>query len=393
MSKEIWLGPVLGNNRERLLTRCADLISRGETDRLLYIAASHPLLDLVTEKLLDGKDIHGVWGEFPVYLFRGFVRRVLSSAIVSEARPSGRARLGAEPSLTVGLLTPAPDEHTNATLPPRVAIDREELPLRRSLISQLIKQFGAAGNLKAIKPLAYSDGCVNTIASLIGELQRAGKTPEEFRNVVEERASESATETQRHREIAKGRKNLQERNSTPRSQVDFDREVALIYSAYVEALNGFGLTDEDADQLRALQILRGELDTRKVSVPWLESIDLLVLDGFFDFTPVQGEILRCLIPAIPNVIVNLNGDERNQEIFRPFQSTIEQLTSIVDFEVKTNDEIAPVSRALAPLREQLFNAEVQVASPTVREGSEAGRMPAVRPQDAGAPGGAHKSGK
>jgi NAD(P)-dependent dehydrogenase (short-subunit alcohol dehydrogenase family) len=33
--------------------------------------------------------------------------------------------------------------------------------------------------------LANRDGCVNTIATLIGELQRAGKTPDEFRKVVE----------------------------------------------------------------------------------------------------------------------------------------------------------------------------------------------------------------
>ncbi|HEX7530268.1 MAG TPA: hypothetical protein VF333_03925, partial [Pyrinomonadaceae bacterium] len=80
MSKEIWLGPVLGNNRERLLARCADYVSTGQAGRLLYIAASHPLLDLVTEKLLDGNEARGVWGEFPVYLFRGFVRRILASA-------------------------------------------------------------------------------------------------------------------------------------------------------------------------------------------------------------------------------------------------------------------------------------------------------------------------
>jgi len=89
LAKEIWLGPVLGRNRERLLARCAEYVARGQAGRLLYIAASHPLLDLVTEKLLDGKQAQGVWGEFPVYLFRGFVRRVLSSAIVSEARPPG----------------------------------------------------------------------------------------------------------------------------------------------------------------------------------------------------------------------------------------------------------------------------------------------------------------
>src|SRR6266581_6532390 len=102
MAKEIWLGPVLGTNRERLLARCAEYIDRGQADRLLYIAASHPLLDLVTEKLLDGKNAQGVWGEFPVYLFRGFVRRILSEALVSEARPSGRATQQNGPLLTRG---------------------------------------------------------------------------------------------------------------------------------------------------------------------------------------------------------------------------------------------------------------------------------------------------
>src|SRR5260221_3557493 len=178
MAREIWLGPVLGNHRERLLRRCAEYVSQGQAERLLYIAASHPLLDLVTEKLLDGKQAQGVWGEFPVYLFRGLVRRVLSGAI----------------------------ESGNATsVAPRVAIDGEEWHLRRSLISQIIKQLSAAGKLKAIRPLANRDGCVNTIATLIGELQRAGKTPDEFRQVVADREREIATEAQRHREGPKGK--------------------------------------------------------------------------------------------------------------------------------------------------------------------------------------------
>jgi ATP-dependent helicase/DNAse subunit B len=351
VTKEIWLGPVLGNNRERLLRRCAEYVSRGQAERLLYIAASHPLLDLVTDKLLDGKQRHGIWGEFPVYLFRGLVRRILSGAI---------------------------DTETGKILPPRVPIDREELPLRKSLISQIIKQLSAAGRLRAVKPLANRDGCVNTIASLIGELQRAGKTPEEFQRAVEERAAESGIAEQ-----------VDRKTNSPRSQLDFDREVALIYEAYAESLDRFNLTDEDADQLRALQVLRGEVDGSAVSLPWLDQVELLVVDGFFDFTPVQGEILKQLIPMVPDVIVNLNGDSRNTEIFRPFQSTIEHLESIAEFEVSTSEEVAEVCEELAPLRERLFNVDAE-SGPIGGGGSleideaQAG-MPAVRPQDAGAP--------
>ena len=298
MPKEIWLGPVLGTQRERLLTRCAEYVARGETDRLIYIAASHPLLDLATQRILDGQNARGVWGEFPFYLFRGFVRRVLSSA---------------------------------SDVAPRVPIDREELPLRHSLISQIIKQLAEAGSLPAMQRLANRDGCVSTVASLIGELQRAGKAAEEFQAIIESRVID-------HQEP-------ETKDQRSKSQSDFDSDVALIYAKYSEALDRFGLTDEDADQLRALQILRGYADH------WLDSVDLLVLDGFFDFTPVQGEMLRLLIPRIPNVIVNVNHDPRNEEIFQPFQSTIEQLKAIAKFE-----EIkCPEPPTSIDLRARLFN--------------------------------------
>src|SRR5215468_1099698 len=339
MPKEIWLGPVLGTQRERLLALCAEYVAKGENDRLIYIAASHPLLDLATQRILDGQNAHGVWGEFPFYLFRGFVRRVLSSAQESTA-----------PSLTVGLL-------------PRVPIDREELPLRHSLISQVIKQLAGARQLPAIQRLANRDGCVTTVASLIGELQRAGTTAEEFQAIIESRS----VEDQSPKTKAPG----------PKSQSDFDRDVALIYLKYSEALDRFGLTDEDADQMRALQILRGDV----AQTSWLDNTHLLVLDGFFDFTPVQGEMLRLLIPRVPNVIVNVNHDPRNEQIFQPFQSTIEQLKAIAKFDLVTSDEAAVVSEGLVPLREKLFNvSDVRDKSPTVREGADPGRIPATRPK-------------
>jgi len=320
MPKEIWLGPVLETNRERLLARCVEYVANGETDRLLYIAASHPLLDLATQTVLDGKNAHGVWGEFPFYLFRGFVRRVLAS--------------GTAPA-------------------PRVPIDREELPLRHSLISQIIKQLAGAGKLPAMKRLANRDGCVNTIATLIGELQRAGKTAEEFASIVESRAEESQVSSLK--------------SQAGKSQIDFDRDVSLIYSSYSNALAHFGLTDADADQLEALQMLRGDEPSA-----WLDNIDLLVLDGFFDFTPVQGEMLRLLIQRIPKVIVNINYDDRNPQIFQTFQSTIEQLESIADFE-----EIRAAESPSADLRANLFNSGgARGSSPTMREGVAAGRMPA-----------------
>jgi ATP-dependent helicase/DNAse subunit B len=320
LSKEIWLGPLLGNNRSRLIQRCATLVHEGKSDTFLYLAASHPLLELATEQILDGAKNCGLWGELPVYLFRGFVRRILSTART---------------------------EHTGDRLAPRVPIDRDELPLMRSLVSQILARLAAMGQLKAIGPLANREGCVNTIATLIGEIERAAKSPTDLADIIAARRSDLTPETN---------KTPLARERGAHSQIDFDQEVALIYATYSDVLNRHQLTEQDTDQLRALAVLSGEIDGQRLQLPWLADVQLLVLDGFFDFTPVQGEILQRLIPQIPEVVVNLNHDNRNQEIFVPFRETIDRLSAITPFvERRSVAELVPTCGALSDLRANLFN--------------------------------------
>jgi ATP-dependent helicase/DNAse subunit B len=309
---EIWLGPLLNDNRALLIERCARLVANSQSDAFIYLAASHPLLEVVTQKILDGTRNRGVWGELPVHLFRGFVRRVLYSAI---------------------------DENGQG-LPPRIPIDRDELPLKRSLISQVLLNLLATNKLKALAPLATREGCVNSVSTVLGEIERAARTPAELIDIL----------TARARDLEKG-------NSGTRgvTQVDFDNEIALIYSTYTELLNQNHFTEEDADQLRALQVLRGFVDEHSVQVPWLSKVQLFIVDGFFDFTPVQGEILRQLIPRFPETIVNLNHDDSNPEIFVPFQETIGQLQSIAKFDTVPIREYMSTSGVLSSLRENLFN--------------------------------------
>ncbi|HEU4796243.1 MAG TPA: hypothetical protein VFT02_11470, partial [Pyrinomonadaceae bacterium] len=310
--KEIWLGPLLNNNRALLIERCAKLVAENRSDAFIYLAASYPLLESVTQQILDGTRNRGVWGELPVHLFRGFVRRLLYSAV---------------------------DDQGNG-LPPRIPIDQDELPLKRSLISQVLLRLLATNKLKAFAPLAGREGVVNSVGTLLGEIQRAAKTPAELIEILEARS----------RDLEKG--GNEKRGIT---QLDFDREVELIYSTYTELLNQNQFTEADLDQLRALWVLRGLIDGRGVRVPWLANVELFIIDGFFDFTPVQGEILRQLVPRVPDVVVNLNNDDSNPEIFLPFGETIGLLQSMATFDIVHSHDYTAPTGLLAELRQNLFN--------------------------------------
>ncbi len=330
MAREIWLGPLLGNNRSRLIERCSKLVAEGKSDTFLYLAASHPLLELATAQILDGVRNPGLWGELPVYLFRGFVRHVISTAA---------------------------DESTGGRLAPRIPIDREEFPLKRSLISQLLLRLRKEGKLRAIAPLANREGCINTIANLVGEIQRAGKTPIEFAEIVASRVQDATLageETKQKSPTHATTSGSDGERPLLHPQTDFDLDVALVFTTYTTLLEQHNLTEGDADGLQVLQILRGGLD-QTARLSWLANVELLVLDGFFDFTPVQGEMLKLLIPQIPEVLVNLNKDERNPEIFTPFNETINLLAGIADFKIKHSPANLATQGALAPLREKLFN--------------------------------------
>jgi ATP-dependent helicase/DNAse subunit B len=327
VSKQIWLSPVLGNSRERLVERCAEMIKRGDSHRFLYLTASHPLLELVTKWILDFDTIRGVMGTLPVFLFRGFVRHVLTTAV---------------------------DFESGLALTKRTPIDGEESNLKKSLLSQIMRRLVVRGDLKALAPLANRDGTVNTIATLIGEIQRAAKRPDEFRAIIETRAGDLNVTRREENEIKE--------NSVGNipQQRDFDREIGTIYEEYSRVLDRFQLTEADADQLRALQVVTGEVDSRQVTLHWLDQVELLILDGFFDFTPVQGEILKRLIPTVPNVVVNLYGDQENVEVFSPFADTVEQLSAMSgDFEVVQHRDSRHVGNTATVIRKRLFNSVVE----------------------------------
>ena len=161
------------------------------------------MLEVVTQNILDRSKRSGVWGELPVYLFKGLAHRIVSSAV----------------------------DDVGQTIPPRIPIDRDELPLKRSLVSQILLRLLAQGKLQAMAPLATREGTINSVTKLLGELQRAARTPAEFAEIVTARSLDLELQTSVRRTY---------------TQLDFDREISLIYSVYTDLLNNNQLTEEDS---------------------------------------------------------------------------------------------------------------------------------------------------
>ncbi len=350
----IWRGPLLGNQRQELLKAVTAYLQRSGAPvgghRVIYLAASRPLLKAVSVKILDGQTVPGVFEGLPVYLFNGLLRQLLRTARVQH-KATGWQKAAY-----------------------RRDISREEYPLRRPLIAQLMRQLARQGQLPAFGQLATARGCVASVTRLIGEITRAGKTAAEFTRIVEER-------------IAR----LQESLPPPPSpqsaeQVHgYERDVARIMQCYATALNG-GIpensapqhhtgpdptaatgkfTESDAEYLRAMAALDGSLDGLPCQTPLLDGVEWLIVDGFFDLTPVQGEILRRLIKRIPRVTFNFDDDADNPPVFAAVHETIAKIREMmgdgcreVVFHERTGSR--PVTRLLtAPgldvLRMGLFN--------------------------------------
>ncbi|MBI3951407.1 MAG: PD-(D/E)XK nuclease family protein [Acidobacteria bacterium] len=196
--------------------------------------------------------------------------------------------------------------------------------IRYFLLERIIGQLAAAGALQHIPAIALLPGTIESVSKLIGEIKRAGMLPDAFREFVS---------------IA-----------TPQPR---DLDVAAIYEAYQRLLDERALMDADEAAVRAFDILR----TRPNLPPWLNWTTTLFVDGFYDFTPIQKQLLRYLIERIPEVIVNLTYDPRNPYVFEePLRETLKFLDSLSQpMPTEHFAETLPYEPALTSLRAALFN--------------------------------------
>lgn len=106
------------------------------------------------------------------------------------------------------------------------------------------------------------------------------------------------------------------------------KDIAVLYRAYLEELNGAYMTTEEVLVRLSEVVERSHLVRGSV----------LLLDGFTGFTPVQLEALAAILPLCEKVYVNLTIDSREdawlssgmQELFYLTKKTVRQLGKLAD---------------------------------------------------------------
>ncbi|HHW14602.1 MAG TPA: hypothetical protein GXX28_06680, partial [Firmicutes bacterium] len=161
--------------------------------------------------------------------------------------------------------------------------------LRRFILRHLLQREAAAGRLSHFGRLAGSPGLAAAFGRLIGELKLAGASPGELAVVTGEGMPGCA-------------------------------ELVQVYAAYQGFLAARGLADKEELQLLARDALR--------SNPRLLAGVSLLLDGFFDLTPVQAQILQEAARQAEGVEFWLPAGDDRAELSRPLER-VERLLGTV----------------------------------------------------------------
>ncbi|HEX2618528.1 MAG TPA: hypothetical protein VHL11_00240, partial [Phototrophicaceae bacterium] len=160
---------------------------------------------------------------------------------------------------------------------------------RFGLLRMVIGQLKAEGALPLYSAIADTPGFLRIVADLIFELKQNQVYPDAFLKAAG---------------VTRSRK---------------DNELAAIYDRYQQILREYNLVDREGEGWLALERLKN-LDSKTLA------LDLLVVDGFDQFTVVQAKLLQELSYSAADTLVTLTSvPGREGTIGRRFQRALETL--------------------------------------------------------------------
>ncbi len=152
--------------------------------------------------------------------------------------------------------------------------------MRHKVLRHLLSQMLAEDQLDFFHRIAETRGFVSVLAELIDELKQNSIDVEDFATAAR----------------------------SPK-----DREIAAIYKRYQDTLRQSDLADVEGEGWLALATLRKQ---RAIAA----DVDLLLVDGYDQFTPVQADLLAALSRAIDQVHISLTTVPDEQVALLPSRS-------------------------------------------------------------------------
>jgi len=168
--------------------------------------------------------------------------------------------------------------------------------LQRDLIWQVVERARQSGALKLFNSPAAGSGFIDLLTEHIQELKRHGISPAAYLDA-----------------------------NPPRTSGQQHGELAHLYADYERLLSEYRLYDRESADLLARDTLAGD-ECRQ-----LEGLELVVVDGFTDFTHTQHEILSLLAQRATRLLISLPEDSSQfaarADLFAKVTATLAQLRS------------------------------------------------------------------
>ncbi len=181
-------------------------------------------------------------------------------------------------------------------------------PINDLLRFKLVQHAMSLVEPEAFNSVIHYPGFIRTAAAIIAEMQQGLIDPKVFLDVSNELIMENID-------------NEQQQSLIYKSEIKQLHDISLVYNRYLELLETYGLIDEDQLYVQAAK----RLDEGTLAP---EPIELLVVDGFSDFTDSQFAILRHLVNASHKVVITLTLDSQRPELFQLAERTKRKLHSL-----------------------------------------------------------------
>lgn len=209
---------------------------------------------------------------------------------------------------------------------------------QRVLRADVCRRLAREGRLGYLEGAAAFPGFARAVGGLIDELKRAAVDPGQFVRAARERLPDHPA----------------------------NDDVAAIYAAYQRTLTQRGLYDAAGAFWEARDLLR-EGKRRP-----LDTVTLLLVDGFDEFTPTQLEMLEALCAGVPRAVITLcleAGEERADVFAAPRRTRAELLARLPGAREKWLPA-PPAATSLGRVRERIFaGADAPAGEPLHDDGT------------------------